>query len=104
MSEETNITMPSLETMLPIDVLFLYCASQLGEIACNTTNKTLTMTTPYTYDENTLLECKRNIEQQIESYKQQMTTEDIPHNDYELFTSCLNFISISIDILNIKED
>jgi hypothetical protein len=46
--------MLNLNQLLPIDALFLYCASNLGEFTINKETKTITFNTTYTYDENAL--------------------------------------------------
>jgi hypothetical protein len=104
MSEQTRPETPELETLLPIDALFLFCAVNSSQFTCDTVNKTITMSETYTYDENTIRSWKALIQNQLELYQSQLSeASEMDANDYEYFTSCLDFVSRAMVQLNIEE-
>lgn len=101
MSEKiTYPPMLNLNQLLPIDALFLYCASNLGEFTINKETKTITFNTTYTYDENALAGWSGLIDQAKSDYESALDPEvEIAPNDDQLFMNCREMVDIATQLV-----
>ena len=97
MSEEiTYPPMLNLNQLLPLDALFLYCASNLGEFTINKETKTITFNSTYIYDENALAGWTELIDQAKTDYESALAPEvEIASNDDQLFMNCQEMVDIA---------
>jgi len=102
MSETTYPTMKPLNELLPLDALFLYCASNMGEFTIDKTAKTITFNQTYAFDSNMLQEWESYLATAKTEYKNALTTEqEILPNDEQLFSELENWIQIAKQLFKI---
>lgn len=97
MSEEIQYpAMKPLNQLLPLDALFLYCASNMGEFTVNKANKTITFNSTYTYDENAIPEWLTFVTQAKQEYESSLEGDmEMPANDDQLFSNVIEMIDIA---------
>ena len=103
MSETTTYPqMKQLDQLLPLDALFLYCASNMGEFTIDKTNKTITFNTTYTFDTNMLNEWQIYLSNAKAEYNSELdTNQTMAPNDEQLFSEVENWIQIAKQLFDI---
>ena len=102
MNEITYPTMKQLDQLLPIDALFLYCASNLGEFTVDKTNKTITFNQTYNFDTNMISEWEIFLANARSEYDANLESgQTIAPNDEILFSQIENWIQISKQLFDI---
>lgn len=102
MSETTYPPMKPLNQLLPLDALFLYCASNMGEFTVDKTAKTITFNQTYTFDSNMLQEWENSLNAAKTEYKNTLESEqEMLPNDEQLFLDIENWIQIAKQLFEI---
>jgi hypothetical protein len=90
--------MPSLTSLLPLDILLIYLGCSLSNFTIDKDNKTITMSEPYTYDSDVISNWKNQIQQYEETYLTTLTTEnpdyEIVENDRVIFVEIYKWIDM----------
>jgi hypothetical protein len=82
-----------LTTLLPSTALFLYCAGELGQFSIDKENKTITLNTPFLYNEIEIQEWQNILSQAIIDYKANLNSgEEMGNNDDLLFMNVQEMI------------
>ena len=97
MSEITNLpTMKELDELIPLEVMFLYAASNMGEFTVDKTNRTITMNSSYTIDSDTLDSWQTTLSNAKSEYESEYSLDnELASNDYKLFDKLENWLSVS---------
>jgi len=94
--------MQPLSQLLPLDALFLYCASNMGEFTIDKTAKTITFNQTYTLDTAMISEWESYLNEAKTEYKNALTPEqEMLPNDEQLFSEVKNWIQISKQLFEI---
>lgn len=102
MSETTYPPMKPLNQLLPLDALFLYCASNMGEFTVDKTGKTITFNQTYTFDSNMLQEWENFLNTAKTEYKNALEPEqEMFPNDEQLFLDIENWIQTAKQLFEI---
>lgn len=102
MSETTYPPMKPLNQLLPLDALFLYCASNMGEFTVDKTAKTITFNQTYTFNSNMLQEWENFLNTAKTEYENALEPEqEMLPNDAQLFSDIENWIQIAKQLFEI---
>tara|TARA_R110000751_G_scaffold264626_1_gene363713 strand:+ start:439 stop:747 length:309 start_codon:yes stop_codon:yes gene_type:complete len=101
MNEEiTYPPMLNLNQLLPLDALFLYCASNIGEFTINKETKTITFNSTYVYDENAIVGWSELITQAKSDYESALEPGvEMTPNDDQLFMNCREMVDIATQLV-----
>ena len=97
MSEITNLPrMKGLDELIPLEVMFLYAAANMGEFTVDKTNRTITMNSSYTIDSDTLDSWQTTLANAKNEYESEYSLDnELASNDYTLFDKLENWLSVS---------
>lgn len=102
MSETSYPPMKPLNQLLPLDALFLYCASNMGEFTVDKTSKTITFNQTYTFDSNMLQEWENFLNTAKTEYENALEPEqEMLPNDAQLFSDIENWIQTAKQLFEI---
>tara|TARA_Y100000385_G_C12897958_1_gene552923 strand:+ start:486 stop:797 length:312 start_codon:yes stop_codon:yes gene_type:complete len=102
MSEINYPAMKPLNQLLPLDALFLYCASNIGEFTIDKSAKTISFNQTYTFDSNMLTEWETFLNNAKTEYKNELAPgQEMNPNDHQLFTDVENWIQIAKQLFEI---
>ena len=102
MSETTYPGMKPLNQLLPLDALFLYCASNMGEFTIDKTSKTITFNQTYTFDDVMIHEWETFLDNAKSEYENSLEeNQEMPPNDQQLFADITNWIQIAKQLFEI---
>lgn len=102
MSETSYPPMKPLNQLLPLDALFLYCASNMGEFTVDKTAKTITFNQTYTFDSSMLQEWESYLNDAKTEYKDALEPQqEMLPNDEQLFLEIENWIQIAKQLFEV---
>lgn len=102
MNETSYPPMKPLNQLLPLDALFLYCASNMGEFIIDKTAKTITFNQTYTFDSNMLQEWENFLNTAKTEYENALEPEqEMLPNDVQLFSDIENWIQTAKQLFEI---
>ena len=85
-----------LDELIPLEVMFLYAASNMGEFTVDKTNRTITMNSSYTIDSDTLDSWQTTLANAKNEYESEYSVDnELASNDYVLFDKLENWLSVS---------
>jgi len=103
MNETTTYpSMDLLNQLLPLDALFLYCSSNMGEFTVDKTNKTITFNQVYKFEDNMISEWEIFLANAKSKYISELgPNQEIAPNDEQLFSEIENWIQIAKQLFDI---
>lgn len=103
MSEITNLPrIKELNELIPLEAMFLYCVSNMGQFTIDKTNRTITMNESYSIDSNTLNLWEDMLNEAKREYEAEYSLDnELASNDYVLFDKLENWLSVSKQLFEI---